>query len=161
MKALFIKYKEIITYIFFGVVTTVLNWGLYALFTNVLKTSVFFSNAASWVIVIIVAFVTNKLFVFESKSPKPKVLLKEASSFLASRAVTGVVEIVGVPLLASTGFDNLFYAVIEKMNLSATILFTPGIYSKIALAVIVVILNYVFSKLFVFKNKKKEQENSK
>ena len=86
----FKKHKEIILYVVFGIITTVLSWGLYALFANALKMSVFASSAVSWIIVITVAFITNKLFVFESKAFNLKVLLKEASSFLASRAATGV-----------------------------------------------------------------------
>ena len=150
----FKKHKEIILYVVFGIITTVLSWGLYALFANALKMSVFASSAVSWIIVITVAFITNKLFVFESKTFNLKVLLKEASSFLASRAATGVIEVFGVPLLASTGFDNIFYKIAENLNLSFSVFYTDGIYSKLSLSVIVIILNYVFSKLFVFKDKK-------
>ncbi len=152
------KQKEIILYIFFGVVTTVINWGLYAFFANALKLTVTLSNILSWIITIIVAFITNKLFVFESKSFKVNVLLKESISFLGSRAVTGIIELVGVPLLEMTGFDSLFYPILKSLGFKWDIFFTPGIYSKISLAIIIVILNYIFSKLFVFKSKKGKVE---
>lgn len=152
------KQREIILYIFFGVVTTVINWGLYALFANALNLSVALSNILSWIITIAIAFITNKLFVFESKSFKASVLLKESISFLGSRAITGVIELVGVPLLEMTGFDSLFYPILEGLGFKWDIFFTPGIYSKISLAVIIVILNYIFSKLFVFKNKQGKAE---
>ncbi len=165
IKELFIKYKEIITYIIFGVLTTIVAWGSYTIFVHLFKGAIksedmliAVSNVLSWIAGVAFAYVTNKLWVFESKSWKPSLVVKEIISFVASRGITGVIEIVCVPLLAKTGFDNPFYHLVEKLGLSAKVLFTDGIYSKIALSVIVVILNYVFSKLFVFKNKNPEAE---
>lgn len=154
MKKLWNKYKEIITYVIFGVLTTVVSWGSYTVFVEMLSMEVFVGNLLSWVCAIVFAYVTNKLWVFESKSWKPNVIGKEIVTFVASRGVTGVIEIVCVPLLAKTGFDHIFYSILEKMNLSIAILFTDGIYSKIFLSVVVVILNYFFSKFIIFKNKK-------
>ena len=145
--------KEIAMYIVFGVLTTLVGWGSYILFEKALK-SVFWANLLSWVCAVSFAYVTNKLWVFESKSWRGKILLKEISTFLASRGITGVLEIVSVPLLAKWGFDNPFFALAKGANLKADILYTDGLYSKIAVAVIVVILNYVFSKLIVFKKDK-------
>ena len=154
MKELWKKYKEIITYVIFGVLTTVVSWGSYTVFVEMLSMKVFVGNLLSWICAIVFAYITNKLWVFESKSWKPSVIGKEIVTFVASRGVTGVIEIVCVPLLAKTGFDNLFYGILEKMNISIGILFTDGIYSKIFLSVVVVILNYFFSKFIIFKNKK-------
>lgn len=158
IKDLFIKYKEIITYVIFGVLTTVVSWGSYTVFVEVLSMKVFVGNLLSWICAIVFAYVTNKLWVFESKSWKPGVIGKEIVTFVASRGITGVIEILCVPLLAKTGFDNIFYGILEKMNISIGILFTDGIYSKIFLSVVVVILNYFFSKFIIFKNKKKDTE---
>ena len=158
IKDLFIKYKEIITYVIFGVLTTVVSWGSYTVFVGVLSMKVFVGNLLSWICAIVFAYVTNKLWVFESKSWKPSVIGKEIVTFVASRGITGVIEILCVPLLAKTGFDNIFYGILEKMNISIGILFTDGIYSKIFLSVVVVILNYFFSKFIIFKNKKKDTE---
>ncbi|MCH5320727.1 MAG: GtrA family protein [Eubacterium sp.] len=158
MMKLLKKYKEIITYIIFGVLTTLVSWGTYAIFVNLLSMSVFVGNLLSWICAVAFAYVTNKLWVFDSKSWKASVIVKEIISFVASRGVTGVIEIVAVPLLAKTGFDNIFYNILEKMNISLGILFTDGIYSKIVLAVIVVILNYFFSKFIIFKKKKTEDK---
>ncbi|MDE6469827.1 MAG: GtrA family protein [Eubacterium sp.] len=158
MKELWKKYKEIITYVIFGVLTTVVSWGSYTVFVEMLSMKVFVGNLLSWVCAIVFAYITNKLWVFESKSWKPSVIGKEIVTFVASRGVTGVIEIVCVPLLAKTGFDNLFYGILEKMNISIGILFTDGIYSKIFLSVVVVILNYFFSKFIIFKNKTKEEK---
>ena len=154
MKKLF--KKEVIMYLIFGVLTTVVSWGTYTVFVNLCKMSVFWANLVSWVCAVTFAYITNKLWVFESKSWEIKFVLKEAVSFFASRGVTGVIEIVCVPLLVKTSFDNLFYNLFEKMGVGMKILFTDGIYSKVAVSFIIIILNYVFSKLIVFKNKKVE-----
>lgn len=158
MKELWNKYKEIITYIIFGVLTTVVSWGTYIVFVDKLKMPVFWGNLLSWVCAVAFAYITNKLWVFDSKSFKPSVLVKEIISFVASRGITGVLEIVCVPLLAKTGFDNIFYRLVEGIGIKMQILFTDGIYSKVALAVFVVILNYFFSKFIIFKNKKDKKE---
>lgn len=156
MKSFFKKNKEIITYIIFGLLTTLVGWGTYAVFVNMLSMKVFWGNLLSWVCAVAFAYVTNKLWVFESKSWKLSVIGKEIVSFVAARGVTGVIEIVCVPLLAKTGFDNIFYRILEKMDISMSLLFTKGIYSKIVLAVIVVIVNYFFSKFVTFRKKKSE-----
>ncbi len=157
IKELLKKYKEIITYIIFGVLTTVVSWGSYTVFVEMLSMKVFLGNLLSWVCAVVFAYITNKLWVFDSKSWKPNVIGKEIVTFVASRGVTGVIEILCVPLLAKTGFDNIFYGILEKMNISIGILFTDGIYSKIFLSVIVVILNYFFSKFVIFAKKKKDK----
>lgn len=148
------KAKEIILYVAFGVLTTLVSWGSYAIFVNFAKITVFWSNLLSWICAIVFAYVTNKLWVFESKSWESGLVIKELLGFVASRGVTGVIEIVFVPVLAKLGFDNIFYSMLKNLDIKAELLFTDGIYSKIAIAVIVVILNYIFSKLFVFKKRK-------
>ncbi len=158
MKNLFKKYKEVILYLIFGVLTTLVSWGSYAIFVNICGFSVLVSNAISWVCGVVFAFITNKIWVFESKSWKPTLIVKEAVGFVSSRALTGVLEIFGVPLLSSTGFDNIFFSIVEKIGFKMRIFYTDGIYSKFAFAFIVIILNYVFSKLIVFKNKDKNKE---
>ena len=155
MKKLFYKYKEIIVYIIFGILTTFVSWGSYAIFVNSFLFSVAVANVISWICSVAFAYVTNKIWVFESKSWKLKT---EAAAFVSSRAITGVIEIFGVPLLVSTGFDNLFLKLAREYNISMKFFHTEGIYSKIAFAVIIIVLNYVFSKLFVFQTKKSESE---
>lgn len=158
MKDLWNKYKEVITYVIFGVLTTVVSWGSYTVFVNMLSMKVFVGNLLSWICAVAFAYITNKLWVFESKSWRPSVIGKEIVSFVAARGVTGVIEIVCVPLLAKTGFDTIFYNILEKADIKMNILFTDGIYSKIVLAVIVVIVNYFLSKFLIFK-KKKDKNN--
>lgn len=155
MKNLFFKYKELILYAICGILTTLVGWGSYVVSVDYIGFSVFAASIVSWVCGVAFAFVTNKIWVFESRSFKPAVLGKEIVSFVSSRSVTGVLEVVGVPLLASTGFDNVFYKIAENLNLSLSVFYTKGIYSKLFISVIVIALNYFFSKLFVFKKNKK------
>ena len=141
-------------YLIFGVLTTIVSWGSYTVFADCFKLSVFIANIFSWICAILFAYITNKIWVFESESFKPRDLAKEIVAFTASRGITGVIEILLVPLLSKWGFDNLFYAALSNSNITADIFFTNGIYSKIFISIIVVILNYIFSKLIVFKKEK-------
>lgn len=145
--------KEIIMYLVFGVLTTVVSWGTYTVFINTVGLSVFVSNLLSWVCAVLFAYITNKLWVFESKGWEAKLLIKESLSFIASRGATGILEIVLVPILEKLMFDSLFYTLLEKLDISLKILFTEGIYSKIFISVIIAVLNYIFSKLIVFRKK--------
>lgn len=146
------KYHEMVAYLFWGVMSTIVSWGSYSIFALLLKNltseillfgigmsmTVAVSNLLSWVCAVAFAFVTNKLWVFQSRSWKKSVFLPELGKFLSARIITGVMEIVLVPLLVSLG-------------LSQTIFGIEGIVAKILVSVLVVILNYVFSKLFIFK----------
>ena len=150
--ALYKKYKEIIRYLFWGVMTTVVSWLTYALFALLfggltaevhvfglsVSAAVLLANALSWLCAVLFAYVTNKLWVFESKSWEMRVVWPELAKFFSSRAATGVLELVGVPLLTAVGLNQ-------------PILGVEGMLAKVIVTVVVVILNYVLSKLFVFK----------
>lgn len=139
--------REVFMYLVFGVLTTVVSWASYALFVKgfgkfsensdlVINTS----NVLSWIAAVLFAFVTNKLWVFDSKSWKGPVVLRELGSFVAARLATGCIEWLGVPLLVKIGVDQV-------------ILGTEGMLAKIIASVLVVIINYFFSKLLIFKKK--------
>lgn len=130
--------REVVSYLFFGVCTTLVSWLSYSLFVKVFLVSIEVSNVVSWVCAVLFAFITNKIFVFESKSFEKKTFIKEFVSFITSRLFTGIIEIIGVPFLVRVG-------------LSQTIFGISGMLSKIVVSIIVIILNYIFSKLFVFK----------
>lgn len=132
---LFEKYRHILLYLFFGVTTTAVNWCIYAVTHGFLGLTV--ANAVAWLGAVVYAFVTNKLFVFESKSMAPKVLLREGLRFLASRAASGVVEI-GLP-------TGLF-----ALGLDQSLLGLEGGVAKALVSVLVIVMNYVLSKLLVF-----------
>ena len=141
IRELTIKYKEILVYLIFGVLTTIVSWSTYALFVSLLYLSIEVSNTLSWVCAVLFAFVTNKFFVFESKNKNLKTIFKEFLTFVSSRFLTGAIEIFSVPILVNIG-------------LGATIFGIDGMVAKVLVSVIVVILNYIFSKLIVFKKVK-------
>lgn len=142
---LYTKYKEVILYLVFGVSTTVVNWLIYI---GVVKASntVVAANAAAWVGAVTFAYITNKIFVFESKSTKLKDVIKEAVSFFIARVCSGVFEVFGPGILMSIGLTQEIFGI-------------KGFAAKMAISVIVVIMNYVLSKLFVFKKKKELNPN--
>lgn len=151
IKRMFIKHKEIIMYLVFGVLTTVVSWGSYAVFESVFKKAIVdvnvlvaVANVLSWVTAVLFAYITNKLFVFESKSFKPTILFKELGLFVGSRLISGAVEWVGVPLLVWLGLNQTIFGV-------------EGMVAKVLVSVIVVILNYILSKLIVFKKEKSKK----
>ena len=150
------KAFEIMRYLSCAAVITVISWGSYALFVDKLHMSVFLSNLFSWLLATLVSFFVNKLWVFQSYSFGRKTVTKEFTAFFSSRIVSGILEIFGVPLLEKIHFDSPLYSLAEKAGLRAEFFFTDGIYSKIAMGIIVLILNYIFAKLFVFKNEKKK-----
>lgn len=133
---LYKKYKEIIMYLIVGVVTTVFSWVTYAIFVKFMPMAV--ANALSWFVTVLFAYITNKVFVFESRSWEMAVVAKEAASFFGARAATGVFEIIAQPT---------FYAI----GMQQVILGVEGLAAKILTSAIVMVLNYIFSKLFVFK----------
>ena len=140
--------RETILYIVFGVATTVVNYIVFHLLYNVLwyQRHSLAANAAAFVVAVIFAFVVNKLFVFESRSWDAATLKREIPSFLGAR-------------IGSFGIEEASLFLAEKVfKLGGIIAITLGgtafdwiTVVKIALAFVVVALNYVFCKLFVFK----------
>lgn len=137
---LYKKYKEIIMYLFFGVTTTIVNWVIYICLIKVGSMTVV-ANMIAWLGAVSYAFITNKLFVFESKSMSPDVVLKEGISFFMARMFSGVFEIIGPEVLMSAGMRQQLFGI-------------KGFVAKIVISVLVIIMNYVLSKLLVFRNKK-------
>lgn len=135
------KYREIILYVIFGDATTAVNWIVYTVCIKVFSLEMTLSNALAWIIAVLFAFVTNKIFVFESKDKSLGTILKEGVSFFGSRVATGVLEIFLPTLLFKIGLDQSFLGI-------------DGFWAKAFVSVLVIILNYVFSKLIVFRKKK-------
>lgn len=138
--------REVFMYLVFGVLTTVVSWASYALFIKILggisnsDVRISVANVLSWIAAVLFAFITNKLWVFDSKSWKPSVVIKELGMFVVARLATGCIEWFGVPLLVKIGVDQELFG-------------TEGMVAKIIASVLVVILNYFFSKLLIFKKK--------
>lgn len=126
--------RETIMYIVFGVLTTVVDAVSFYIVNNILKIEYIISTVLAWIFAVLFAFVTNKIFVFKSESRNLKVLIKEISAFVAAR-------------LISLGFTLLWMLVcVEMISMDEFI-------SKLLANIFVVIMNYFFSKFFIFKNK--------
>lgn len=132
MQELIIKNKEIIKYLIFGILTTLVNILCFYILDK-LNIDIYINNTISWIVSVIFAFITNKLYVFESKSLDIKTIFKEGTSFLGARIFSYFVDMGTIYLL----FDGL------KIN---------KLISKIVSNIIVIIINYIFSK-FIFKKK--------
>ncbi len=153
IKQLFVKYKEIITYVVFGVLTTLVNFAAFWILSRFLGERLYLlNNAIAWVVSVLFAYITNKLWVFESKSWAPKVVVKESVEFVAARLFSFGVEEGGLLLFVDVlGFGKYSFTVFGFE-------ITGQLIAKVILSVIVVILNYFFSKFVIFakKNKKKQ-----
>ncbi len=150
---LIIKYKELILYVFFGALTTLVNFAAFKFFNVVLGEERYLvSNVIAWFVSVVFAYITNKLFVFESRTWQPKEIGKEIFSFFTARVFSFVIEEIGLYVLVDLlTFDRY------RIDIFGFVLGGKMV-SKIILAVIVVILNYFFSKLVVFRKKNKETE---
>lgn len=143
--------RETITYVIFGALTTVVSFVSFKLFDVAFHGKYYlFSNTISWILAVIFAYVTNKLFVFESKSWAFSVLKTEIPSFLSARIASYFIEQLGMFLLVTVlGFDNrVFSFVILSLSGKMT--------AKAIVSVLVVIINYVLSKFFIFKKSEKD-----
>ena len=132
LRELIEKYWEIISYIFFGGLTTVVNWLVYFPLYNLLHVDSAISNIIAWIVSVAFAYVTNKPFVFKSHDWSAKTVLPELGKFVSARLFSG-------------GFETLCLFVF------VTCLAFDGNIVKILVSIAVVILNYVASKLIVFK----------
>lgn len=145
MKKLITEYREQIVYVFFGVLTTAVNLIVFHLSERALGENRYLvSNIVAWLCSVAFAYITNKIWVFKSKAWSKRVLLKEIPTFVSARVFSFVVEEVGLYLLVDClsmkelAFDIFGFEIYGSMI------------AKVILAVIVVILNYVFSKFIVF-----------
>ena len=133
IKELYKRYKEILMYLIFGGLTTLVNIIGYFLLARICKIVV--STVLALIISILFAYVTNKIFVFESKTNTKKELLKEIISFFGCRAFTGIIDVA------------FMYVTVDIFDLNDMIM-------KVISNIVVIIVNYVFSKLIIFKKKK-------
>ena len=148
------NFIELIKYIIFGVLTTLVGFGTFMLFEAVLGEKLYLlSNVLSWVLAVIFAFVTNKLWVFSSKSWAPRIVIKEALSFGGARLASLGIEELGLWLLVSVaGMESMTPFTIFGFSVSGTLI------AKCIMMVVTVILNYVLSKFLIFKKSKKKNE---
>ena len=134
IKGLCLEYKDVILYVIFGVLTTVVNLGSFFVLNTLLNIDENVSNFIAIVLAVLVAYLTNKDMVFHSEAETRKEKFVEFCKFMLGRAFTMVIEFVGG-------------IVLFKIPI-------PHIVTKAALTVIVIILNFFISKFFAFKTKK-------
>lgn len=139
IKELYLKYKEIVNYLIFGVLTTIVSLAVYygCVFTILNPDDAFqlqIANILSWTAGLIFAYITNRKFVFESQETNK---IKEASKFTASRITTLIMDM----LIMFLGVTTLHFN--DKVI-------------KLISQVVVIVSNYIFSKIFVFKNKEQK-----
>ncbi len=125
--------KEGILYLFFGFLSTFVNIFIYHLLANVININYMISNIIAWCITVMFAYLTNKVYVFESKTKNKKELLKEVSSFFSARIFSLILEIV------------VMYVGISIFHFNDLVI-------KVLSNIFVIILNYFMSKLFIFNN---------
>ena len=134
IKKLIEKYYDVLAYLFFGVLTTLVNYLVYLPCYNLLNLSAAVSNVIAWVVAVAFAYLTNKPFVFKSHDWSAKVVWPELAKFVGCRIGSGLLETV------------IIFVTVDLLLWNGNVM-------KLVTSVLVVILNYVASKVFVFKKK--------
>ena len=129
---LYLKHKEVLMYLFFGGIAFFLNIGLYALFNGLWGINELIANVICWMICVLFQFFTNRTWVFEGKTEGFSDFIKQMASFFGGRLFTLAVEEVIIAIFISwLGFNSMAVKLVAQF--------------------IVIVLNYVISKLYVFK----------
>ena len=123
--------KELILYIAFGAATTAVNIAVYSVCYNLLSVPNLNANIIAWILSVAFACVTNRIWVFESTT-KGFAAGKETAEFFGGRLLTGILD------------SALMYTFVDRLEFN-------GDYTKIAVNIVVIILNYIISKLWIFK----------
>ena len=134
IRNLICKYWDILSYLFFGVLTTVVNYLVYLPCYNLLHFSASVSNVIAWVVAVAFAYLTNKPFVFKSNDWSWKTVAPELAKFVGCRIDSGFIE------------TAIIFIMVDLLQFNGNIW-------KLITSVLVVILNYVGSKLLVFRKK--------
>ena len=128
------KHYDILAYLVFGVLTTAVNYIVYLPCYNLLHISAAASNVIAWLAAVIFAYLTNKPFVFKSYDWSAKTVVPELTKFVGSRIVSGALETL------------VIFVTVDVLRWNGNVM-------KLITSVLVVILNYVASKLVVFRKK--------
>ena len=139
IKVLYKKYEEIIIYLFFGVLTTVVSFVTYIIFANVFfpeksDLDIQIANVLSWICAVTFAYITNRIWVFKSKT-KGRKQLRELFEFISARIASLLVDMA------------MMYILYSLIHMNDTI-------AKIIVQFVVVAMNYILSKLIIFKKNK-------
>lgn len=134
MKEKLIQNRQVLMYLFFGVCTTLVNIIVYRVCSHGMNMPVTASTVIAWILSVLFAYITNRKWVFESRAAGLSEITKELVSFFAARLSTGLLDLA------------IMFVFAQKMQLNDMAV-------KIVSNVIVIILNYVLSKLVVFREK--------
>ena len=129
---LYKKHEEGINYLIFGFLAFVLNYILYFLFADAMQLHYMAATVLSWVLTVVFAYWTNRTFVFKSQNKDTGSVVKEFVSFIGARIATEVLELV------------LMYVMVDLLTINDKI-------SKLVCQVLVILANYVLSKIWIFK----------
>ena len=132
------KYSEVIAYLFFGVLTTLINLATFWILSTFFNLETIAATVVAWIIAVVFAFITNKIWVFKSKTKTNQETTKEAVLFVIARLVTLGVEVI------------LMWLMVDNFKQDKLIW-------KLLCNIITVILNYLFSKLIVFKERRTKE----
>lgn len=127
-------------YLIFGAISTLINIIIFWLCSKIINFNVAVSNTISWMIAVMFAYITNKKYVFMSKTINNKELFKEITSFFSARIFTLILETI------------FLWIVINELKFNE-------IFMKIISNIFVIFLNFIFSKIFIFKNKEVKIKN--
>ena len=126
------NYKQAIAYLFFGGLTTIINIVVYYILYYQLSVNNFTSNVVAWIIAVLFAYITNKIYVFQKRSLKPQAILKEVLSYAVCRLSTGILDVF------------IMYFAIDLMQWNA-------LFWKVFTNILVIIGNFVLNKYWIFK----------
>ncbi len=142
IKDLLIRYREIVLYLIVGVITTVINGAVYWICTSLLKMANVPGTIVAWVIAVLFAFFANKIWVFESRSMRLALVLKEMVQFVGCRLGTGVLDV------------GIMYVSVDRWGWN-------GLLMKLISDFVVTLVNFVASKFFIFRKDKTSEEPRK
>ncbi len=129
------RYKEMLLYVFFGCGTFLISVLTYALFTEIFFWDILFANAVAWIFATLFAFFTNRTWVFASHAVGVKAFLLQIGSFSLGRFLTLLIE------------EWMLFFFVGQLGLS-------NMFIKLIAQIVVIILNYVLSKLIVFRKRR-------
>ncbi len=132
---LYKKYKEVINYLVFGGLSTVVNFASYYIAAYLFGIDEVISSGISWFCAVLFAYITNKIFVFSSKTENKRGIIKEIVSFFGFRIISGALCDVGT-----------FALMINVLGIN-------DIIAKVVTQIMVILLNYIFSKFIIFRKK--------
>ncbi len=134
LKEILKKNREVVAYLFVGGMTTMINFIIYYVCAHLAEFNVLVSTIIAWICSVLFAYIANKVWVFESKQNNIKEVFKEFCSFVAARLLTGGLDFVNMFIFVTwLGFNDIAIKILSN--------------------IVVIILNYIISKLFVFKKK--------